>query len=388
MQDFFKQTFGFTETTYAETQAALAKLLHTEADSSGIPGWRYNFFHIPNSADVLRPGCFRFDTVAELRMVALKLLCEHGYTAVAFKKSHLCGDSRKLHGEYPNSLFQAASQFNCLEFVGPTVTPERGITCYGYDLTQGPACAIACAAGTAFRNYFVPIAADFTMDESGSPKEFGQTKHLQLNGLSSLEKLLAPVFDDKRLWLVRNGYIELTTDGVELRSQFQNRLAHAPEFERACLDAVRVGCHFDTEVTDARGANMHPVLVSQVFASACSIGYSRHPQEIWESIAQLTLKAAYEATFYAYIIHICRQQKVCRTSGPLFLTKLGGGVFANPGAWICEAMIHAQHATRSLFAEAAQTASGRASTTDSFRFNIFITHHRKIESGYENFIST
>lgn len=32
------------------------------------------------------------------------------------------------HYRRPGALFQAASQFNCLEFVGPSVTPEDGIT--------------------------------------------------------------------------------------------------------------------------------------------------------------------------------------------------------------------------------------------------------------------
>ena len=33
-------------------------------------------------------------------------------------------------------MFQAASQFNCLEFVDPYVIPEEGVTQYVYDKTQ------------------------------------------------------------------------------------------------------------------------------------------------------------------------------------------------------------------------------------------------------------
>ena len=53
--------------------------------------------------------------------------------------------------------------------------PEDGVDRYEYDRTQGPACAIACGAGTIYRNYFVPIDGDI-----------GQTAHRQLNGLADL----------------------------------------------------------------------------------------------------------------------------------------------------------------------------------------------------------
>ena len=54
----------------------------------------------------------------------------------------------------PPPVIQAASQFNCLEMVGPSVTPSSGVTQYFRDKTQGPACAMCCPAGTVFRNYF------------------------------------------------------------------------------------------------------------------------------------------------------------------------------------------------------------------------------------------
>ena len=55
---------------------------------------------------------------------------------------------------YAGAVFQVASQFNCLEMVGPGVSPSRGITGYVSDPTQGPACALACPAASVFRNYF------------------------------------------------------------------------------------------------------------------------------------------------------------------------------------------------------------------------------------------
>jgi hypothetical protein len=73
--------------------------------------------------------------------------------------SELVADVQDLHANPRNAhaFFQAASQFNLLEMVSPEVTPEAGIDGYEHDHTQGPACAIACGAGTIYRNYFVPL---------------------------------------------------------------------------------------------------------------------------------------------------------------------------------------------------------------------------------------
>ena len=65
-------------------------------------------------------------------------------------------DVQALHRDLANAgaLFQVASQFNLLEMISPEVSPEQGISNYQFDRTQGPACAIACGAGTIYRNYF------------------------------------------------------------------------------------------------------------------------------------------------------------------------------------------------------------------------------------------
>ena len=67
---------------------------------------------------------------------------------------------------------QAASQFNCLEFVGPSVVPEDGIMAYPSDKTQGPACSVACGPATTYRNYLVPL-------DDGA--QVGQTSQRQVN---------------------------------------------------------------------------------------------------------------------------------------------------------------------------------------------------------------
>jgi hypothetical protein len=92
------------------------------------------------------------------------------------------GDVRQMNHapENAGALFQVASQFNLLEMVSPTVTPEHGVTRYQYDRTQGPACAIAAGAATIYRNYFAPVG--------GSN---GQTTERQLDGLADLGEALS-----------------------------------------------------------------------------------------------------------------------------------------------------------------------------------------------------
>jgi hypothetical protein len=48
--------------------------------------------------------------------------------------------------------------------------PEDGVTVYAADPTQGPACALACAAGSVYRNYFCPRELLFDSD-SRAPVE-------------------------------------------------------------------------------------------------------------------------------------------------------------------------------------------------------------------------
>jgi hypothetical protein len=60
----------------------------------------------------------------------------------ALSLSYVSKDVSVLQADPSNrfGVFQAASQFNCLEFVGPGVVPEDGVTGYIFDRTQGPAC--------------------------------------------------------------------------------------------------------------------------------------------------------------------------------------------------------------------------------------------------------
>ena len=102
----------------------------------------------------MRPGRFELPSLAELRKRR-----EPYWTGQGLRFDQIVADVQSLTAQ-PGSagaVFQVASQFNMLEMVSPDVTPERGVDGYEHDHTQGPACAIACGAGTIYRNYFVPV---------------------------------------------------------------------------------------------------------------------------------------------------------------------------------------------------------------------------------------
>ena len=214
-------------------------------------------------------------------------------------------DVQALHAAPANAgaLFQVASQFNLLEMVSPDVGPSDGITGYAYDRTQGPACAIACGAGTIYRNYFAPVNG-----------ELGQSEHNQIDCLADLGSQLGN--HGNRLWQMRNGYALLTGD--------------VPAEVPATHGQLAIGLHLDTEVTlDDAGH-----LVSQAYCSALPIAYSRVAAEAVEPLARMVLASTYEATLAAAVINAARPQG----SPTVFLTLVGGGVFGNPLPWILDAI--------------------------------------------------
>ena len=226
------------------------------------------------------------------------------------------------HAKHPNALFMAASQFNCLEFVDPEITPEHGITMYKDDHTQGPACALACAANTLYRNYFVRVG-----EKSGL--HVGQSANHQINLLEKLETFLP-----KKYWTITNGYLNSTSKQLDDLNGFLAK--NSDELE----SLVQVGLVTDTQVCfSSRKTNpwteIEPekkVLVHQVYCSAIACGYSNISIEKWEPLAILLLKAQYEAVLLsAYLIG----------STKVFLTILGGGVFQNKMEWIALAIASA-----------------------------------------------
>lgn len=216
--------------------------------------------------------------------------------------------------KHAGAVFQAASQFNCLEMVGPKVTPRQGVTGYADDPTQGPKCAMACPAALVFRNYLC--------GEDGK----GQG-HVQIDCLSDVGEVLGNV--DGSVWSMRNGYA-LPADDERLIRLNERLLVDEKLVERAEA-ALRVGVHWDTSVAPPATHT-----VAQVFASAMPVAYAKHVRSAtWAPLASLVLRAAYEATLAAAVV-ISRKRGGERVK--VFLTALGGGAFGNRAGWIREAI--------------------------------------------------
>lgn len=228
------------------------------------------------------------------------------------KVDEIVGDVTRLHCHKENegAIFQVASQFNLLEMVNPAVTPEMGVGEYQYDATQGPACAIACGAGTIYRNYFVPVG-----------DQPGQSAENQIDCLDGVGKVLG------KHWQMRNGYALPTLEGLQ---QLSDRLKNSTETELDSVrEALRVGIHWSTEVTVSESHQQ----VAQVYGSALPVSYSGLSSRLWEPFARVVLEASYEAMMLAAVIN---QQN---TGNPkVFLTLLGGGAFGNDSDWIFSAI--------------------------------------------------
>lgn len=228
----------------------------------------------------------------------------------------IVGDVQKMHcdSKNQNAFFQAASQFNLLEMVGPHVSPEQGVDIYEHDRTQGPACAIACGAGTIFRNYFVPVK-----------DQLGQTKNKQVDCLELIGKELNNAQHD--LWEMSNGYALPSEEGL-LNINGQLSQLTPPQNEHL-KGQLKIGIQWDTEVTLSKNKQ----IVSQAYCSALPVAYSRLEPMYWERFARLILEASYEATLHAALINYERTG-----SKKVFLTLLGGGAFGNDTKWILDAL--------------------------------------------------
>lgn len=296
--DWFEGLFGFREQSPVQVRVKL--FVDGSELRSSANGATYQI------------GTLETPSLGELRARASTQAAPPGPMRVR----NVIGEAGALHADPANAgaLFQVASQFNLLEMVSPGVTPEDGVTRYVHDRTQGPACSLAAAAATVYRNYFVPVG-----------DTIGQTNDNQIDCLRHIHALLAN--DDESLWTMRNGYALPTAQGLR---QFNPRFAALDEPGRDDLRAaLRIGLHRDVEVT--RGNSGH--LVSQSFCSALPLRYSDTVSDEWKSFARLILEATYEATLLAAAENAARND-----GAPVYLTLVGGGVFGNDPAWIAHAM--------------------------------------------------
>eukprot|EP00760_Papus_ankaliazontas_P015223 PhM_4_TR16418/c0_g1_i1/m.48792 len=326
--NFFSSVFGFDESKYATTQRTLNAMLTTTGET--VWGNPVMAFRVGDGEDGLRRiGAFETPSVRELRLRAgkeLEALSTEEREALRgqTKATNVVGESGALHRDPSNEgcVFQAASQFNYLEFPSPNCCPEQGILQYVYDKTQGPACAIACPFGTAYRNYLVQMPDGTT----------GQTAENQLDGLSDVTAQLARLRDGVSFYVVKNGYIDGRENDLKTLSTFLSDERKAAELR----DLLRIGVQWNTQ-TDVGH------VVTQTYNSACSVGYSRHASpEAWRPFATLVLEGTYEATMWVAVLANIERVRAGKAPQPVQLTKVGGGVFGNDAAWIMQALEHAR----------------------------------------------
>lgn len=310
--DWFSRLTGFQEGPYSSTRDLLE--VNDSTLRSKVNGRSF------------RIGQFEMASLADLRT---RVTLETG-TAGPTRVSIVTGDVREMHQlpEYVGAVFQVASQFNALEMVGPSVTPEDGVTRYEHDHTQGPACAMAAGAATIYRNYFAPVG-----------DQIGQSASCQLDGLADMGAELSralgrPISD---LWSMQNGYALATRSGLDMISSHLREIGEGANCELS--GRLRIGVHQGVEVTD--GPSSPGPLVTQVFCSALPAAYGRWPQPLWQDFAQLVLNAAYEATLLAGVLN-SRQGG----SNIVLLTLLGGGAFGNTPEWIHAAIQRALSKTQ------------------------------------------
>lgn len=297
--DWFERITGFKEDGYEATRARLSVVDGRLTSRS--------------STRTCAVGQLETPSLAELRQRVADLLSDQAPTRV----SCVQGDVRRMHADHGNAgaLFQVASQFNLLEMVSDAVTPERGVTRYERDATQGPACAIAAGAGTIYRNYFAPV--------NGHSR---QREDRQIDCLSDIGTALGNA--ESRLWQMRNGYCLTTDEGLASIDHQLSSMGPAQLDE--LRGRLRIGVHWDVEVTDDGPG--HPV--SQAYCSALPVSYNRIRKPAnWARFATLVLEATYEATLLSAMLNVQRQ------GSPLvYLTRVGGGAFGNDARWIAAAI--------------------------------------------------
>ena len=328
---WFEETFGFREgSSYAKNRAHFTM--------------RGGALHCDDSPwEDMHVGEFGTPSLGELRaMPAAEAGAGVGVDGAAGLRfrHHTNGNARTMHEDPANAgaVFMAASQFNCLEMVGPGVSPRHGVTGYATDMTQGPACALACPAATVFRNYLCePGATSGGGGDAVGPGQGGG--EVQIDCLRDVAALLGGA--SRGYWAMSNGYALPLQDkaGGSIEKLGAKLRADDGELAAASEAVLRVGVHWDTQVSPGRDRTQQRThRVAQVFASALPIAYTRStPLKDWEPFARLVLTAAFDATLCAAAVLAARRGGGAKRVR-VFLTAIGGGAFGNPAAWIVEAI--------------------------------------------------
>jgi hypothetical protein len=351
MKTWFEQLFGFKESLFPRGRLLENFVLNIDPNGQSTLFCKANA-HTFNIGRFTTPSLMElrdeFNRSIHMRARQASALDSSNYRDSGIVVRHeAIADIIELHASATGpAVFQAASQFNCLEFPQPGCIPEDGITEYIYDDTQGPACAIAAAAGTLFRNYFLPMPWKNSYEASVSDcLQYGQSVGCQINNFDGTEKYLQEL--GYQPIHIRNGYSFASAEELLRLNSFlgQNEWCHDEIRQR-----IKVGIHESVEVLFSSRDSILPHdgsthrIVTQVYCSAFSCGYSGISNDIWEPMAQLLLDAIYEATLLSAIL---RKPVPIEGTPTAYLTFVGGGVFGNNMSWIASSIARAVKSLRS-----------------------------------------
>jgi hypothetical protein len=217
--------------------------------------------------------------------------------------------------EFDGATFQAASNFNGLEFCGPGETARMGVSRYVNDPTQGPYCALAAGAALVYRNYFVKHA-DGTVGQL--------EKEIELLGGTPIGPF------------VSHGYPRLSANDLSKLK------GHNWKDHNQFLVALHENCEVTTRSKPGLGIVFDGIppgqIVHHVYAAAFCFSGTVTKNKTSLMIAQELLTAEYHATILA-AREMARKYPGRRGSGRLVLTALGGGVFGNPRELIVKAIV-------------------------------------------------
>lgn len=214
MRTWFEQLFGFNEKAFTRNQ--LIENFRVSIDEKFMTS-----LYCQSNSQIFHIGRFTTPSLQELRdefdrnmniLASPALIKSKSTDLTRFQASKVSvrheaiSDIMELHAKVTSpSTFQAASQFNCLEFPSPDCIPENGISDYIYDNTQGPACAIAAAAGTLYRNYLLPMPWKGSYEASfDNCTQFGQSADMQINNFDTAQSYIKELGFEPIT--IRNGY--------------------------------------------------------------------------------------------------------------------------------------------------------------------------------------
>jgi len=333
--DFFKNMMGFGENSefiqpYKDknqkyNEIFLSKNLIVEKQIDG----KMQFIIRSFNGQEYQAGFFTDPTIITLQEQAAKLPKIGGgrFNLIIGTETNLLSPYRNsvdigaLQADPKNvdAVFQVASNFSALEPIGIDHNPERGITGYINDYTQGPFASISAAPGLFYRMYGI------FFDSAKEPREWRQTADHQIELLGGGAHY--PWL--KKIFPITNGYINYADNPDSLNLPFTQK----------DKDEIRIGYHRDMQVLYGFTENdtQHDItdknqIINQVFTAAVDFGYlnagyKKNPVVVQR--AKALIDAAYKGTLLAAITN--KKKKV-------FLTLIGGGVFQNNISWIAESI--------------------------------------------------